>query len=457
MPPVSTSSARTASPGYSLDSIACVDTVTTNARTDEDEDDDTFTVALGLGDDVTCTVTNDDDPASLTVVKKVINDNGGTTAAEDFDIAVADSSAGDQGLALADTTPAEGYDSQAEDTLNGLAADTYTITEAGEDGYTWLSTSCVVTGTATEVTVTGDTDSGYDVDLGNGDDVTCTLVNDDDAPGLTVVKQVVNDDGGDAAATDFTVYADDLNDATDDPGAITLNVPATPRTTRSPSRRSIRPARTRSARRRSPTTPSIRPVLRRQRRHRRATTASALVQGGAITVTVGLGDSITCTLVNADDPAQLTVVKNVHNDDGGTSPGHRVRRHRRRARRPDVGAGGDHDGLLGFDSTASDSLEGLAAGTYTIDETVVGGYTWASFGCTDDTVLEGDDTPSTPPRMPRAATTSSSGSVTSVTCWLVNDDQPGSLTLYKKVVNDNGRDRGGVGLHARRQPRPDRR
>ena len=32
--------------------------------------------------------------------------------------------------------------------------------------------------------------------LGLGEDVTCTFVNDDDAPSLTLVKQVVNDNGG---------------------------------------------------------------------------------------------------------------------------------------------------------------------------------------------------------------------------------------------------------------------
>ena len=38
---------------------------------------DADTIAIGLGDDVTCTITNDDNAPSLTLVKDVTNDNGG--------------------------------------------------------------------------------------------------------------------------------------------------------------------------------------------------------------------------------------------------------------------------------------------------------------------------------------------------------------------------------------------
>ena len=43
--------------------------------------------------------------------------------------------------------------------------------------------------------------------LGLGEDVTCTFVNDDDAPSLTLVKTVVNDNGGTAVAGDWTLTA----------------------------------------------------------------------------------------------------------------------------------------------------------------------------------------------------------------------------------------------------------
>jgi hypothetical protein len=41
-------------------------------------------VTLALGDSATCTITNDDQTAHLTLVKVVVNDNGGTAVAADF-------------------------------------------------------------------------------------------------------------------------------------------------------------------------------------------------------------------------------------------------------------------------------------------------------------------------------------------------------------------------------------
>ena len=44
-----------------------------------------------------------------------------------------------------------------------------------------------------------------EVTLGLGEAVTCIIVNDDQAPSLTVVKQVVNDDGGGATVGEFGI------------------------------------------------------------------------------------------------------------------------------------------------------------------------------------------------------------------------------------------------------------
>ena len=41
-------------------------------------------VTLALGESATCTITNDDIPAQLTLVKEVVNDDGGTAAATDW-------------------------------------------------------------------------------------------------------------------------------------------------------------------------------------------------------------------------------------------------------------------------------------------------------------------------------------------------------------------------------------
>src|SRR5207302_10265805 len=44
------------------------------------------TGTIAAGESKTCTVTNDDQPAHLTVIKTVVNDNGGTKKAADFSI-----------------------------------------------------------------------------------------------------------------------------------------------------------------------------------------------------------------------------------------------------------------------------------------------------------------------------------------------------------------------------------
>ena len=41
-------------------------------------------IIVGLGQDITCTITNDDQAAHLIVIKHVINNNGGTKTAADF-------------------------------------------------------------------------------------------------------------------------------------------------------------------------------------------------------------------------------------------------------------------------------------------------------------------------------------------------------------------------------------
>src|SRR5512143_3975593 len=103
-------------------------------------------VTLGLGEHVTCTITNDDNAPSLTLVKQVINDNGGTAVPGDW------------------TLTATGYDALSPD------AGTYALSDSGPSGYTQTSLTCDnAQGQVTSVT------------LGLGEHVTCTFVNDDNA------------------------------------------------------------------------------------------------------------------------------------------------------------------------------------------------------------------------------------------------------------------------------------
>src|SRR4029077_14525967 len=76
-------------------------------------------------------------------------------------------------------------------------ADTYTLGETGPGGYTRSAWSCT-----NGVTVTGN-----QITLANGQSTTCTIHNDDNAPSLTLNKVVVNDNGGTALNTDWTLSA----------------------------------------------------------------------------------------------------------------------------------------------------------------------------------------------------------------------------------------------------------
>ena len=82
---------------------------------------------------------------------------------------------------------------------NGATFDagTYDLSETGPAGYTASAWVCV-----------GGTQDGSDtVTVGLGESATCTITNDDHAPSLTLVKVVVNDNGGTAVATDWTLTA----------------------------------------------------------------------------------------------------------------------------------------------------------------------------------------------------------------------------------------------------------
>ncbi len=90
-------------------------------------------------------------------------------------------------------------------TGTGFNADTYTLSEVnGPSGYTAGNWSCVVTDSDPPVSVPVTNGA---VTVGLGDDVTCTINNDDNAPALHLRKTVTNDNGGAALVTDWTLNA----------------------------------------------------------------------------------------------------------------------------------------------------------------------------------------------------------------------------------------------------------
>lgn len=140
-------------------------------------------ITLALGDVKTCTITNDDVAANLptlTVIKTVVNDDGGSAAASDWTMDLTGSNVSSTSFAGSETGV----------TIT-LDAGTYSVSESGgPSGYSMsFSTDCSGT-------------------ISAGDVLTCTITNNDIAPKLTVTKIVVNDDGGTKAVGDFPLFVD---------------------------------------------------------------------------------------------------------------------------------------------------------------------------------------------------------------------------------------------------------
>src|SRR6266545_396508 len=217
--------------------------------------------SIAAGQTKTCTVTNDDQAATLIVIKHVINDNGGTVTAADFTL--------DSGGT--NDSPDDFAGAEAPGTTVTLDAGSYNVTESGPSGYT-ASFSADCAGT-----------------IANGETKTCTVTNDDKAATLIVIKHVINDNGGTVTAGNFTLDSGGANDSPDDfagaeaPGTtVTLDAGSYNVTETGPSGYSA--------------------------------DFSADCAG-----TIANGETKTCTVTNDDKAATLIVIKHVINDNGGSA------------------------------------------------------------------------------------------------------------------------------------------
>jgi hypothetical protein len=136
-------------------------------------------ITVTTGQPVTCTFTDTLQAATLIVDKLVINDNGGTRQPADFSFQV------NSGDAKAFTQ----VDATRGRNVLTVDAGTYSVTEPEVAGYTTTYDNC------------------SNVVIPAGDSATCTITNDDIAPRLTLLKQVVNAGGGAALPTAWTLTA----------------------------------------------------------------------------------------------------------------------------------------------------------------------------------------------------------------------------------------------------------
>ncbi len=126
----------------------------------------------------TCVVTNDDIAPHLNVIKRVINDNGGTSNASDFGIYVYGNN----------PTPSSFAGSEVGTDVK-IGPGFYNVYEYGLPSYmASYSPEC-------------------NDQINLGETKTCTITNDDIPKAqLVVIKNVINNDGGTASASDFTMY-----------------------------------------------------------------------------------------------------------------------------------------------------------------------------------------------------------------------------------------------------------
>jgi len=225
------------------------------------------TLVISAGDDVECTIENDDIRPTLKLVKTLINNNGGTASLSDFNPLI------DGNPVMWSTSyPVQGgfgSHTASETYLPGYAASSW-----GGD--------CSMNGIGFGV-----------VALGVGENKTCTITNDDIAPSLTLVKVVEN--GGPSIATAWTLTATG-------PTSITGQGTATSGSTFNAGTYTL----TESG-----------PTTNYTEGNWSCTNGVAVNSNDQITLDVG--DTTTCTIINTYvPPAQLIVIKDAINDDGGT-------------------------------------------------------------------------------------------------------------------------------------------
>src|SRR5205085_1599000 len=116
-------------------------------------------ITLAIGEEATCTITNDDIAPKLTVIKHVVNDNGGTASAGQWTMHIKQG-----GSDVSSKSPFAGEESPG--TQRTLNAGSYVVSESdGPNGYAAsISGACAASGA---------------VSLAPGDSKTCTITNND--------------------------------------------------------------------------------------------------------------------------------------------------------------------------------------------------------------------------------------------------------------------------------------
>ncbi len=329
-------------------------------------------VTVAVGKNAICTITNTAVAPTLTLVKAVDNGTTGGTAVP-----------ADWTLSADGPTPISGSSGSPAVTRATVTAGTYELSEAdGPTGYTasaWMCTGGTAsTGTAVTVAV--------------GNSATCTITNTAVAPTLTLIKQVSNTHGGTALPNDWTLAADGPTPISGTSGSATV------------------------------TDAAVRVGTYELGESGPAgyvgsdwECTGASVTGGN-SITLATGAIATCTIVNTDQPARLTLRKIV---DPAASGSGKVPADWTLTATPVNIAG--QDVVSGNGDRGGISSLAVSAGSYTLSEAGPSGFDAGEWVCqggmlTDTTVT-----------LTNGAT---------VICTIANTARTPSLTLRATV--DNG-------------------
>ena len=306
------------------------------------------TVTVDYGDNAMCEIVNDDKPAppetTITLIKSVINDDGGTAKVSDFTLKVGN-------IAVTSGVPLT------------VTPGGYTVSEVSLPGYAASGWS-------------GDCSPNGSISLNEGDNAVCEITN-DDVPNttITLIKHVINDDGGTYEVSDFTLR---VNAAVVQSGV---------------------------AKQMQPGTYTANEVFNGN--YAPSDWSGDCAADG--TFTLEYGENKVCEIVNDDIPdTTVTLIKNVVNDDGGTAEA--------------------DDFILKLNSMfmTTGVAKKVNPGTYTASELNKVGY--AASGWSGDCAADG-------------SLTVALGD--NAVCEITNNDipeepEPATITLIKNVINNNG-------------------
>jgi len=352
-------------PGYVATMIQCTSDIPDSRNNLTVPDSGTAGVIPVLAENIDCTITNDDVPTGLTVVKHVQNDDGGNAVVADFPLQV-------------NGAPVTSGQSMSAATGVELA-----ISETQQPGYIATDVTCVSSdpNSANNVKTADPQPAALAiVSLAATESVMCTVTNDDIAPTVTVHKTVV---GGTALASDFQMTLAGAPVDQDVP------VPAN-------ANQSLEVSEV--------------PVAGYDLTSIVCTDDVAGHSAVVHPLVLNEGQNVTCTVTNTFAAPTITIAKAVTNDSGGGL------------------TAADFELTLDGAAVAQGSAIDVQPGAHVVAEVAKPGYAQTGIACKDNATN---------------ATVGTAGSVDiavgqHVTCTVSNDDIPATLKLVKQLIVNNG-------------------